>query len=87
MGHFKVIDGSEAGGDLVACVASINWKGAEGGLGVQENRGAPLAFLLSLKLPFPSISNACHQASDLVLICFDANFPALLCKSSCSYAN
>ena len=45
MGHFKVIDGSEAGGDLVACVASINWKGAEGGLGVQENRGAPLAFL------------------------------------------
>ena len=83
MGHFKVIDGSEAGGDLVACVASI-WKGMEGGLGVQENRGA---FLLSLKLPFPSISNACHQASDLVLICFDTNFPALLCKSSCSYAN
>ena len=49
----------------LACVAGV-WKGR--GFGREGNArgargGAPLAFLSHLKLPFPSLSNACHAGN------------------------
>ena len=35
-------------------------------LGARETRGAPLAFLSRLKLPFPSLSNACHLGKGIL---------------------
>ena len=52
---------------LVRCVLIGSLRGrrlkgkGKGGFGRERNaRGAPLAFLSHLKLPFPSLSNACH---------------------------
>ena len=42
----------------VACVARV-WKRRERGFWARGKR-EPLAFLSHLKLPFPSLSNACH---------------------------
>ena len=51
---------------FVACVVGV-WKGKERGVWARGPR--PLAFLLRLKLPFPSLSNACHAG--YALCCCD----------------
>ena len=46
-------------GSDASCVWNLSTC-SERGFGARKNRGAPLAFLSRLKLPLPSVSNACH---------------------------
>jgi len=52
-------------------------KGRQRGFRARENRGAPLAFLSRLKLPLPSLSNACHTGYSATSFSGPLSYPSL----------